>query len=308
MRESKNQLTKSGAGPERLDPFWEALCDPARRPFAVELDSPAGADVSGFLSGARALRDGGAALLTVADCPFALPRMDASLMACKIKRELGMDVMPHMTCRDRNLNATRALLLGLSAEGIGNVLIVTGDPIPKERRDAVKGVYDFNSRKLIKFVDSMNRETLSSPFRVFAALNINARSFPIQLALAKEKEKNGAVGFFTQPIFTEEALENLMLARKALKGKILGGILPIVSHRNALYLNSEVAGIRVDEETIALYAGADREKGEELAVELSVSMAQRMAPLVDGYYLITPFSRTALIVRIMERLRRDMSS
>ena len=60
----------------RPDPFWDALCDPARRPFAVELDSPAGADMSGFLTGARMLRDSGAELLTVADCPFALPRIE----------------------------------------------------------------------------------------------------------------------------------------------------------------------------------------------------------------------------------------
>ena len=34
-------------------------------------------------------------------------------------------------------------------------------------------------------------------------------------------------------------------------------------------------------------------------------MARRMAPFVDGYFLITPFSRTELMVRIMERIRSD---
>ena len=92
------------------------------------------------------------------------------------------------------------------------------------------------------------------------------------------------------------------------RGKIVGGILPIVSRQNALYLNREISGISVDEKTIALYEGADRARGEELAVEISTGMARRMAPFVDGYYLITPFSRTALIVRIMEEIRRDMLS
>ena len=306
MSESGN-LSKenSGTTAERQEPFWDALCDPARQPFAVELDSPAGADIKGFLSGARKLRDGGAALLTVADCPFALPRMDASLSVCRIKRELGMDVMPHMTCRDRNLNAIQALFLGLSAEEVDNVLIVTGDPIPSERRDEVKSVFNFNSRELIRYVEGMNREMLPSPFHIFAALNVNAKNFPLQLELARKKEENGAVGFFTQPVLTDEAVENLHQAREALKGKIVGGILPIVSHRNALYVNSEVAGITVDEKTIALYEGADRARGEELALEISVEIARRMASFVDGYYLITPFSRTGLIVRIMDRIRRD---
>ena len=294
--------------PTRPDPFWDALCDPARRPFAVELDSPAGVDMNPFLTGARMLREGGVDLLTVADCPFALPRMDASIAVCRVKRELGMNVMPHLTCRDRNRNAVQALLLGLSAEGVGSILIVTGDPIPAERRDETKGVYNFkNSRELIKFADSMNRETLPAPFHIFAALNVNAQSFSIQLELAKEKEENGAVGFFTQPVFTDEALKNLELARGTLRGKILGGIFPIVNHRNALHLSVKAAGIAVDERTISLYEGADRARGEELAVELSAAMARRMAPFVDGYYLITPFSRTALIVRIMEQIRREMS-
>ena len=140
---------------------------------------------------------------------------------------------------------------------------------------------------------------------IFAALNVNARNFAIQLDLARQKEENGADGFLTQPVFTEEALENLRLARRTLKGKLLGGILPIVSQRNALFINSEISGIRVDEKIIALYENADRAKGEELAVEISANMARRMAPFVDGYFLITPFSRTELMVRIMERIRSD---
>ena len=205
-----NKHENSGTKPTRPDFFWDALCDPARRPFAVELDSPAGADMSGFLTGARMLRDGGAELLTVADCPFALPRIDASLAVCRVKRELGMNVMPHLTCRDRNRNALQALLLGLSAEGVGSILIVTGDPILAELREEIKGVYNFkNSRELIRFVDNMNREKLPAPLHIFAALNVNAQSFSIQLELAKEKEENGALGFFTQPVLTDKAMENL---------------------------------------------------------------------------------------------------
>ena len=45
--------------------------------------------------------------------------------------------MPHMTCRDRNFNATKALLYGLEVEGIRNVLIVTGDTIHEYNRGEI---------------------------------------------------------------------------------------------------------------------------------------------------------------------------
>lgn len=290
--------------PPRPDAFWDALCDPQRRPFAVELDPPEGANADKFMACAAELQSGGADLITVPDCPIARPRMDASLLACRIRRELGMNAMPHMTCRDRNRNAAQALLLGLAAEGIHNVLIVTGDPLPSQTRDEVRSVYHFNSRKLIAFVNEMGAESLEASFHVFGALNVNARSFDIQLQLAREKEANGAEGFFTQPILTEQALENLKHAREVLHGKILGGIMPIISQRNARYMANEVVGVEVDERIIQAYEGADREKGEELAETLSLKVATAIAPYVDGFYLMTPFSRTPLMGRIMANIRK----
>lgn len=297
-----NEKTERDAAPAQND-FWDALCDSGKKPFAVELDSPLDDDTARFLDGARALRDAGASIITIADCPIARARMDSSLMACKLRRELAVDALPHLTCRDRNLNATQALLLGLSAEGVRNVLLVTGDPIPTADRDEVKSVYNFNSRKLIRFVDSLNTSLLHNPFHIFAALNVNARNFRMQLDLAVEKEKNGAVGFLTQPVLTEQALENLALARSTLQGKLLGGIIPVVSQKNALFMNSEIAGIKVDEKIIAAYEGADRQRGEELAVEISAAVASAIAPYVDGFYLMTPFGRVSLIVRIMNEIR-----
>ncbi len=287
------------------NPFWEALCDSGRRPFAVELDPPELADTAEYMRKAAELREGGADIITLADSPVARPRMDSSLLACKLQRELGAEALPHLACRDRNLNAARALLLGLCAEGVRNVLIVTGDPIPQREREKIKGVYNLNSRKMIGYVSQLGQTVLPRPFRVFGALNVNARSFPIQLDLARDKEANGAEGFLTQPILTEQALEHLRLARETLKGKILGGIMPIVSQRNALFMHNEIAGISVDEKIIERYAGLTREEAEELAVEISVDFARRMRPWVDGYYLVTPFGRTALIARIMEKIRQD---
>lgn len=313
-RELERPRTAAAPTPPRAVPrpepeksaFWEALADPDARPFAVEFDPPESTDLTKYMAGARELYAAGADILTIADAPFARARLDAALLAVKLRRELGREALPHMTCRDRNLNATKGLLLGLAAEGVENVLAVTGDPIPSAERDEVKSVYQFNSRRLAGYISALKQTLLPESFRIYGGLNVNARNFSVQLALAKEKIENGVSALFTQPVLTEQALENLRLAHETLDAKLLCGIFPVVSHKNALFLDNELAGIRVDPRIIAAYEGLDRAAGEDLAVELSVRVAAAAAELCDGFYLMTPFSRTALMARIMAAIRREL--
>ena len=264
-------------------PFFGALRD-GRKVIAVELDPPETGHAEKFLHGARELRE-------------------AAMLAARVHRELGIEPIPHMTCRDRNLNAIKSILLGLSAEGIHNMIAITGDPIPTAERDEVKSVYQFNSRKLSAFIKSLGEHGDVLPFHVFGALNINAKHFPSQIGLAKKKLEAGMTGFFTQPVLSERAKENLCTAREELgDALIMGGLMPVVSERNARFMESEIAGIHVEERIINAYHGLDREAAEELAVRLSLEIAHDIEPYIDGYYIITPFSRTPLVARIVAEL------
>ena len=293
------------------DDFFLRKLRAGQRVIAVELDSPKDADLTAYLEGARRLQAAGADLLTIADCPIARARMDSSLVACRVHRELGMNVLPHMTCRDRNLNATKALLLGLYAEGVREVLAITGDPIPTAERDEVKNVYQFNSRKLAQYIVSLAGEgrEMPSPITVFGALNLNARNFEVELRRAAEKLENGMSGFLTQPLLSAQAVENLKKTRETLgeRAKILAGILPVVSQRNAIFMENEVNGIHVDEAIIQKFEGLDRTAGEELGLEVSVQAAKTAAPYADGFYLMTPFNRVALMERLIARLRTEVT-
>lgn len=320
-REELTTITRnlrSSAGPEAAEPSAGAEKEPVpaspffeklragEMPVAVELDPPETADVRKYMDGAARLAAAGCDLLTIADCPVARARMDSTLLACRVKRDLGMETIPHLTCRDRNLNATKALLLGLSAEGLRNVLVITGDPIPTAERDEVKSVYQFNSRKMAAFIRGLGRKSFPVPFHVFGALNLNARNFDVELRIAREKVDAGMVGFFTQPVLSDRALENLKQARQVLRpagAYIIGGIIPVISQRNALFMENEINGIHVSPEIIARYEGLDRDAAEALALELSVEIAKDMAPFIDGYYLMTPFGRTSLMARIIAGIR-----
>ena len=294
---------------EKDDTFLRKL-NAGEKVIAIELDSPRVADLSGYLDGARRLQAAGADLLTIADCPIAQARMDSSLVACRIHRELGMCALPHMTCRDRNLNATKALLLGLYAEGVREVLAITGDPIPTAERDEVKNVYQFNSRKLAQYIVSLAGEgrEMPSAMTVFGALNLNARNFDVELRRAVEKLENGMSGFLTQPVLSAQAVENLRKARQTLgeRAKILAGIMPVVSQRNAIFMENEINGIHVEEDIIQRFAGLDREQGEALGLEVSMQMAREALPYADGFYLMTPFNRVALMERLIARLKTEL--
>ena len=294
---------------EKDDTFLRKL-DKGEKVIAIELDSPRVADLSGYLDGARRLQAAGADLLTIADCPIAQARMDSSLVACRVHRELGMCALPHMTCRDRNLNATKALLLGLYAEGVREVLAITGDPIPTAERDEVKNVYQFNSRKLAQYIVSLAGEgrEMPSPLTVFGALNLNARNFDVELRRAKEKLENGMSGFLTQPVLSAQAVENLKKSRETLgaDAKILAGIMPVVSQRNAIFMENEINGIHVEDWIIEKFAGLDRAQGEELGLAISLEMAKAALPYADGLYLMTPFNRVALMERLIGRLKQEV--
>ena len=294
---------------ENEDAFLRKL-NAGEKVIAIELDSPRNADLTGYLEGAKKLQAAGADLLTIADCPIAQARMDSSLVACRVHRELGLCTLPHMTCRDRNLNATKALLLGLYAEGVREVLAITGDPIPTAERDEVKNVYQFNSRKLAQYIVSLAGEgrEMPGPMTVFGALNLNARNFDVELRRAKEKLENGMSGFLTQPVLSARAVENLKKSRETLgaDAKILAGIMPVVSQRNAIFMENEINGIHVEDWIIEKFAGLDRAQGEELGLAISLEMAKAALPYADGLYLMTPFNRVALMERLIGRLKQEV--
>ena len=298
------QKNKSGAQAVSSNRLKKKL-SAGKKVIAVELDSPKNADLSTFMEEAGRLKKAGVDTITIADCPIAQARLDASLLACKVKQELDLDVIPHMTCRDRNINASKALLLGDHANGIRNVLIITGDPIPTAARDEVKSVYQFNSRQMIGYVHSLNESDFQDdPFLIFAALNVNAKNYDRELERARKKLQQGAAGFLTQPALSSAAVENLKKTRQAMpEAYILGGLYPVISERNARFMNEEVNGIEVPEEMIAAYHGADREEGEKIGRRFTDELCGRILPFVDGIYLMTPFHRIGLMEKIVGDIR-----
>ena len=275
-----------------------------KKPIVVEFDPPKDLNMKRYMENLKALSNSGADGITIADCPVARVRVDASLTAYKIKNEIGIEPIVHMTCRDRNVNASKALLLGLNLENILNIITITGDPVPTAEKDEVKSVFQFNSTKFAALVSDMNEKIFTNKMNIGAALNINANKFDLEIKRAQAKEKAGVNVFYTQPVISRTAVENLKIARKELKSYIMGGVMPIVSYKNALFMNSEASGIRLDDEIIERYKGLEREAASRLAVEITSDFMRQIADDVDGYYIITPFSRVEIVGELIQLFKR----
>lgn len=272
--------------------------------IAVELAPPFGADDKKLLEAAHMLKGLGVDVLTFPDSPSGRTRIDSVLMAQKVKNETGFDVMPHICCRDKNAIAMRSTFLGASINGINNFLIITGDPIPVMARQVVKSVFNFDSVGLMRIADEMNSEALKdSPLTYGGAINQSRRRIESEIKRVQKKMEAGAEFFLTQPVFTAEDAERLRRVKEETGARILCGIMPLVSRKNALFMKNEISGVNVTDEVIDRYPeNAGREEGENVGVELAKEMIAATRDFADGYYFSFPFNRTYLLKRIIQEV------
>lgn len=272
--------------------------------IAVELAPPFGADDKKLLEAAHMLKGLGVDVLTFPDSPSGRTRIDSVLMAQKVKNVTGFEVMPHICCRDKNAIAMRSTFLGASINDINNFLIITGDPIPVMARQVVKSVFNFDSVGLMRIADEMNSEALKdSPLTYGGAINQSRRRIESEIKRVQKKMEAGAEFFLTQPVFTAEDAERLRRVKEETGARILCGIMPLVSRKNALFMKNEISGVNVTDEVIERYPeNGDREDGENVGVELAKEMIAATRDFADGYYFSFPFNRTYLLKRIIQEL------
>lgn len=289
----------------RSESEFERKLSAGERVCIVELDPPFQTDIKKVMDGAAQLRDAGVDMITISDSPMARTRMDAGHLAVRIQRETGVPVMPHVSCRDKNVIALRAGLLGTYMNEIRHYLIVTGDPVAREDRDFVTSVFDFNSIKLMKYISAMNEEVFAEEPVIFGgALNYHGANPDAIIKRMKVKIEQGCRYFLTQPIYTDEDVQRIRYIKERVDTKILCGIMPLVSYKNALFVKNEMPGMHLSDEIVTRYRpDMTREEAEQVAVSICVETAGKLADIADGFYFMTPFNRTGLICRIMEEVR-----
>jgi methionine synthase I (cobalamin-dependent)/5,10-methylenetetrahydrofolate reductase len=265
---------------------------------SVEIDPPRGGTAHSMLELARTLKASGHVdVVDVNDNPRARARMSGLMASVTIERVAEIETIPHLTPRDLSIAGLESALLGAHAEGIRNVLAVTGDPPEAGDYPGAGGVYEVDSIGLSRIITSMNagedfngREIdAATSFFLGVAVNPAADDLDEELDRFHQKLEAGAQFAMTQVLFDFAFLDEFL---RRLGGScpipLLIGIFYVKSYQLALRLHNEVPGIVVPEHVQARLRDAGPNAAEEglaLARELLATSRERAA----GVYLIPPF-------------------
>jgi len=259
----------------------------------------------------RQLKAAGVDAVNVPDGPRAQSRMGALLSAVMIEREVGLEAVVHYACRDRNLLGMLSDLLGASAAGVRNLLIITGDPPKMGPYPEATAVFDIDSIGLTNLVSRLNRgldpggNPIGQPTRFVIGVGVNpaAPDFERELKRFAYKVEAGAEYAITQPVFDLVQLDRFLAHAESFRIPVVAGIWPLVSLRNAEFLANEVPGVSVPDAVVDRMRVASAHGKEAALVEgvrISREMLAAVADRVQGVQVSAPLGRVSVALEVLE--------
>jgi methionine synthase / methylenetetrahydrofolate reductase(NADPH) len=275
---------------------------------SVEIVPPRGVDTAKLELDAAALNKAGVDAINVPDGPRAQSRMGAIATSLIIERH-GIEAVTHYCCRDRNLLGMLSDLLGASALGLRNMLLITGDPPKMGPYPDATAVFDIDAIGLTNLVSKLNRgldpgnNPIGEPTRFVVGVGVNPAAIDPAHELKRYhwKVEAGAEYAITQPVFDPAQLESFLVSIKDVRIPIVAGIWPLVSARNAEFLANEVPGVTVPKEVLDRMRKAnDRSKEHALAEGIAIAREslERVRGSVQGVQVSAPFGRIELALEV----------
>jgi methionine synthase I (cobalamin-dependent)/5,10-methylenetetrahydrofolate reductase len=278
--------------------------------ISVELDPPRGTNPEKLIEGARMLHEHEVDAVNIADSPMARVRMSCIAVASLIQRQVGIEIILHYTCRDRNLMGMQSDLLGAHALGIRNILAITGDPPRVGDYPNATAVYDVDAIGLVQILSALNGgadqagNTIGKPtnFLIGVAANPTAEDLAWEIGRLEQKVAGGARFAFTQPLYELDSVREFRKRTEHIPIPIFLGLLPLHSHRHAEFLHNEVPGIVIPERTrerMRLAGDQGRKEGARACRELLLEARE----LVPGAYIMPSFGRYEMALEVIEGVR-----
>jgi homocysteine S-methyltransferase len=288
------------------------LDDWGRRPVVtVELGPPKGLDCRKVLRGAEALAKAGVDAISLTENPLARIRMGNIALASQIQQQFGIEVIIHITGRDRNLIGLHSDLMGAHLLGIRNVLAITGDPVAVGGEAGASSVFDLNSVGLLQLLSALNKGTtllgaeLGGTTRMLAgaAFNPNVADMSGQVRRMEKKVAAGARFVETQPVYSAEVMLEMLERLAPLQVPVLVGLMPLVSERNAEFLHNEVPGISLPDEVRRRMVGTSGADGVQAGMAIARELVDAGRHASGGFTLMPPFGKVELALELLSYIR-----
>jgi homocysteine S-methyltransferase len=288
---------------------WAAKLAASQFVTSVEIVPPRGVNAEKMLTDVASLKAAGLDAVNVPDGPRAQSRMGALLTSLLIEQRVGIETVTHYCCRDRNLLGMLSDLLGASAVGLRNILLITGDPPKMGPYPDATAVFDIDSIGLTNLVRNLNHgldpggNPIGEPTRYVIGVGCNPAAIDPSLELRRfmYKVEAGAEFAVTQPVFDVSQLERFLREIAAVRIPVVAGIWPLVSVRNAEFLANEVPGVVVPDEVIARMRRASEQSREHAVAEgiaIAREMLSRVRDQVDGVQVSAPFGKVDLALQV----------
>jgi homocysteine S-methyltransferase len=279
----------------------------------IEITPPKGPNPEAMIKSVHSIREAGVDAVNVPDGPRAQNRMGAIAVAVLLQQRVGIETVLHYCCRDRNLLGMHSDLLGCAALGLRNMLLITGDPPKMGPYPEATAVFDIDSIGLTNMVSLMNRglDLGSNPFGEPTTFTIGVGVNPGHLDLEYElrrldwKVKAGAEYAITQPVFDVRQLEMFLGRIEGMHLPVVAGIWPLLSYRNAQFMNNEVPGVSVPDEVMErmrIASEKSKEHGLREGVTIARETLERVRHQVAGVQVSAPLGRVDLALQVFEGL------
>src|SRR5215212_6178316 len=277
----------------------------------IEIVPPKGPNPDAMIESVKKIRDAGVNAVNVPDGPRAQNRMGAIAVAVLLQQRVGIETVLHYCCRDRNLLGMHSDLLGCAALGLHNLLIITGDPPKMGPYPEATAVFDIDSIGLTNMVSLLNQglDLGENPFGEPTTFTIGVGVNPGHLDLEYElrrlewKAKAGAEYAITQPVFDVRQLEHFLGRIETMRLPIVAGIWPLLSYRNAQFMNNEVPGVSVPDdvmERMRIASERSKEHGLREGVAIARETLERVRDRVAGVQVSAPLGRVDLALQVFE--------